>query len=1327
MKNLFCTLLFVLTLSPLLAQIDKEFWFVGPEASANHGDKPVYVRVSTMENAANIKLRMPANPKFVPIQENILPYSTVSIRLDQIDGNNSWLDSIENRPADQVLRKGLLLTSDSYVTAYYEINNGSNPAIFPMKGKNGVGTEFYIPGQTDYPNHVNNGSEAFDIVATQDTTTITITPSIDIVGHPANVPFQIVLHKGQSYSARTLITTAEASLAGSHVVSDKPIAITISDDSIVTGGWDIIGDQLIPVNLLGMKYIVIKGFADNNPPNNNDERVYITATMDNTVVYIDGDPVPVATLSASQQYDYAIPPGSNTAFIHTSKPAYVYHLTGHSGEAGASILPQDSCTGSRNIGFNRSSNNAFALLILTRDGNQDYFTLNGDAGIITGANFNVVPGTNGEWVFYRQNNLTTAQVRLGANYLVNSHGKFHLGILNNVSASSEYGYFSDFSTLYLGSDANICPGDSMLLDGGPYRDSYEWKKLISGVWTPVGTMQTYLVTDTGYYACMTNGDFCTLLDTIHISFYPNATVNLGADQTICEGTTVTFSPGTFQNYLWSNGTAATTMTTGIQDTVWVRVLNNNGCIATDTVMVYVDSLPLADHPVTGPVTVCQGATGVIYYTDTLRYATSYLWTLSPGATGTSTTKTITVTFSTSATPGTITVHGHNQCGDGPDVILPVTVNPLPVPAGSISGPNEVCQGQTGVVYSVPPIAQATSYFWTLPAGCTVTSGAGSNTITVSFSASAASGDVTVAGTNTACGAGLSASLPILTGLLPVASGPITGLTSVCQGQTDVVYSIASVPGATSYIWTAPPGGVITAGQGTNAVTISFDSTATLGSVTVIGHSGCGDGPASSVSLTINPLPVPAGTISGLSTVCQSQNNVTYSIVPLSYTGSYLWTVPSGCTITSGSGTSQITVSFNTVAISGPITVRGINATCGAGRRNSINILVNPLPGTTGTISGMTTVCQGEPGISYTVTSPDPNTLSYAWNLSPSNAGTVSSSTSPATVSWAELFTGQAFLTVAGMNGCGAGPVSNPLSITINPKPTVALAACFDLKTTKNSRPIRLSGGNPLGTSGIFSGTGVSQISPGVYAFDPGNSQVTVSAGGTPYEITYRYTNTYNCFREASRTITVFPSGAGQICPGTVTDLRDGQVYPTLLAGSGAAAKCWMARNLNYGEFLSNGQPQTDNCTIEKYCRNNLPSECSGYGGFYQWDELMQYQSGSYFQDLCPPGWHLPSEAEWTQFLASLGTGVSPPDGIAGSFLKDPNTSPGHFNALLGGVFYHGQSWALTTGTLAGTLFWTSTLTADDRISLRGLNYNNPSVSRYFSTRDNALPVRCVRD
>ncbi|MEI7662091.1 MAG: IgGFc-binding protein, partial [Bacteroidota bacterium] len=558
----------------MFSQIDREFWFVGPEASSNHGDRPVYIRVSTMEDMAHITLRMPANLNFVPILRTINPNSTTSIQLDVIKGNTSWLDSIENRPADQVLRKGLLLTSDNYVTGYYEINNGSNPAIFPLKGKNGVGTEFFISGQTDYPNQANDGSEAFDIVATQDNTLVTITPAIDIVGHLANVPFQITLNKGETYSARTLITTAAASLAGSHVVSDKPIAITISDDSIITGGWDIIGDQIVPLNLIGKEYIVIKGFADNIPPNNDDERAYILATENSTDIMMDGNPVPVATLNSGQQYDYPIPATTNTAYIKTTKPAYVYHLSGHPGEAGSSILPPDSCTGSKKIGFNRSSASAFALLILTRNGNQDYFLLNGSNSIITAASFNVVPGTGNNWVYYRQNNMSTIQVPVGANILENTQGKFHLGILNNVSASSEYGYFSDFSTLYLGADASMCPGDSMVLDGGPYRTSYAWEKLVTGTWTTIGTNRTYTVKDTGYYACMTNGDFCTLMDTIHISYYPNGTVSLGSDRVICQGTTAAFNPGgSYVTYLWSNGSTSSTLATGTPGPVWVRVTN----------------------------------------------------------------------------------------------------------------------------------------------------------------------------------------------------------------------------------------------------------------------------------------------------------------------------------------------------------------------------------------------------------------------------------------------------------------------------------------------------------------------------------------------------------------------------------------------------------------------------------------------------------------------------------------------------------------------------------------------------------------------------------
>ncbi len=68
-------------------------------------------------------------------------------------------------------------------------------------------------------------------------------------------------------------------------------------------------------------------------------------------------------------------------------------------------------------------------------------------------------------------------------------------------------------------------------------------------------------------------------------------------------------------------------------------------------------------------------------------------------------------------------------------------------AGVITGTATTCQGQTGVAYSVPAIANATGYIWTLPAGATIATGANTNSITVDFSMSAVSGTISVQGSN----------------------------------------------------------------------------------------------------------------------------------------------------------------------------------------------------------------------------------------------------------------------------------------------------------------------------------------------------------------------------------------------------------------------------------------------------------------------------------------------------------------------------------------------------------------------------------------------------
>jgi hypothetical protein len=160
---------------------------------------------------------------------------------------------------------------------------------------------------------------------------------------------------------------------------------------------------------------------------------------------------------------------------------------------------------------------------------------------------------------------------------------------------------------------------------------------------------------------------------------------------------------------------------------------------------------------------------VVYSVAAIPNTTTYVWSLPPGATITSGagTNAITVDFAINANPGNIFVYGNNICGDGgTSPAFPVSITALPDPAGTISGPSPVCQGDTGKVYTVPPIYGASSYSWSLPSGAYSVSGSGSNTITVDFSNTAVSGNITVYGSNS-CGNGtVSPYFPVIVNDLP---------------------------------------------------------------------------------------------------------------------------------------------------------------------------------------------------------------------------------------------------------------------------------------------------------------------------------------------------------------------------------------------------------------------------------------------------------------------------------------------------------------------------------------------------------------------------------
>lgn len=131
--------------------------------------------------------------------------------------------------------------------------------------------------------------------------------------------------------------------------------------------------------------------------------------------------------------------------------------------------------------------------------------------------------------------------------------------------------------------------------------------------------------------------------------------------------------------------------------------------------------------------------------------------------------------------------------------IQVTVNPLPAEAGTITGTAIVCQGQTGVAYSVPAIANATSYIWSY-SGIGFTPSGTTNAITGSFAANATSGNLTVQGVN-ACGNGtVSTTYAITINETPAIKSQNTpGGTTCINGATFAQMSVGTGFGYT-YQW-----------------------------------------------------------------------------------------------------------------------------------------------------------------------------------------------------------------------------------------------------------------------------------------------------------------------------------------------------------------------------------------------------------------------------------------------------------------------------------------------------------------------------------------------
>ncbi|MDR2955667.1 MAG: IgGFc-binding protein [Prevotella sp.] len=524
-KILILFTLFFIT-SVIKAQ-DTEFWFTAPHSSHTVVSgyqlyRPMFLAISnTNAQPANIQITLYNGGSTITITDVIPANGFYKKDFTTINEANQIQNPREQ--AGNVVKYGIHISSDIKVTAYYMANHPASKDIYTLKGGNALGTEFYVPMQHDqyYPNQAANyaaAADQIDIVATEDGTIVTVMPKTVIrVGPsssaPGNTAYVKTLNKGETLKIMEHTPTG-GTLAGSHITSTKPIAVTVTEDMV---NGDISGDQIVPIRSLGKRYIVARGYMTTTAA----DRVYFVGTVDNTTLTIYNGGTNIATTinaGESYVYNFSQSPTEYAISVEANNPIYVYQRTGY-GEQGAALLPSMYSISQDKVSYFQVSAQQEKGILVYREGAESGFTISyGSTTSALSITPLSVPNVTG-WKCARIDLPAAANNQVVR--ISNSKGYFSFGYIaanETGDKNTNYGYLSAFDFQFPNDTIYKCPDATVTLEGG-YALSYQWEHATTkdGPYITLSeTGYSITVSDEGYYKLTMDQDPKTVMDTVFV-------------------------------------------------------------------------------------------------------------------------------------------------------------------------------------------------------------------------------------------------------------------------------------------------------------------------------------------------------------------------------------------------------------------------------------------------------------------------------------------------------------------------------------------------------------------------------------------------------------------------------------------------------------------------------------------------------------------------------------------------------------------------------------------------------------------------------------------